>query len=425
MIARAHVFVLVVGMSLGLSSCPADIVVPTIDDDALQPPDPPSDPNDFNVLPPPPPPPPPPPACEDDAAEPNDEQPQATALLGTPADAQICDGNADWYSASAGNNCVVRFEVTTNAEDFARGADVNAVLVDAQGAVLATGGTLEQTDVGRGQTTRSGDVFLRVQAPANVDVAYVVSLDVSCGNLSCPTDDDLEDDDTIVSATTVSEGVTYDAIACGADADVYALVPRVGCATQVRVLFADENNVASDDIDVELQDASGARLQRSAGTSSNEEIITGVAAPSFVKVFVFNGQGTSPGNNYQLVANEFCSEDYSCPSDDVFEPNDERGAARELLRDAEVAARTCGANEDFYTIDTGGCSLQVDVLFRDADGDIDVQALKPDGTVLQSSSGSADNERLTVNNESRVVVRVFGFQDQENGYVLRTTSTCP
>jgi hypothetical protein len=100
-------------------------------------------------LPPPPPPPLPPPPCVEDASEPNDEQAAATASTsGVPQLGQACADNADWFSINVATGCVVRYEVAVDEGDYARGGDVDAVLVDAQGAVLSASAGLSRVDTG-------------------------------------------------------------------------------------------------------------------------------------------------------------------------------------------------------------------------------------------------------------------------------------
>jgi hypothetical protein len=225
----------------------------------------------------------------------------------------------------------------------------------------------------------------------------------------------------------MDEGVIVDGAACGADDDYFVVPVRVGCVADVRLDFADNSNQASDDLDLQLLNEDGTTLLSSAGTDDDETLVAAPAEPTWLRVFLFQGaQNATTGNDYRLVVSQQCANNFACPGDDIFEPNDDATAAQPILAFGDLPGRTCGANEDFYSFVPGACPINVDVLFNHGDGDIDVQLLGNDGSVLSNSASSDDNEQVVAAaSNNRVIVRVFGFQDQENGYTLKTTPNCP
>ncbi len=114
----------------------------------------------------------------------------------------------------------------------------------------------------------------------------------------------------------------------------------------------------------------------------------------------------------------------SCPTDDDLEPNDDVAGAVSLSAPAAARGMVCGGNEDWYEVYIGpGCTFMAELLFNDEDGDLEFRLLDSDGTTaLDSGQSSNDNEFLEFETSSpgNRYLRVWGYQDQENAYTVRT-----
>jgi hypothetical protein len=91
--------------------------------------------------------------------------------------------------------------------------------------------------------------------------------------------------------------------------------------------------------------------------------------------------------------------------------------ARPLARGATIDARICASDVDFYRIDAGTAGADVVVRFRHASGDIDIQAVRADGSVIAESAGTSDEERVRAT--GTFYVRVFGYAGAQNSYSIR------
>ncbi|MCX7807527.1 MAG: hypothetical protein N2515_02865 [Deltaproteobacteria bacterium] len=92
--------------------------------------------------------------------------------------------------------------------------------------------------------------------------------------------------------------------------------------------------------------------------------------------------------------------------------------ATPLPAGGSISARICAGDVDFYRVDAGSTNVTVVVSFAHRRGDLDVQALRADGTVIAESTGSGDEERVTAS--GTFYVRVYGYQPSVmNDYVIR------
>jgi cysteine-rich repeat protein len=110
--------------------------------------------------------------------------------------------------------------------------------------------------------------------------------------------------------------------------------------------------------------------------------------------------------------------------DDRFEENDNLEASVAVNPSAYADLKICADDEDYYqmTVCAGG-TLNLQLNFVDADGDLDLELLDDAGGSITVASGVMDVEEIEwVNNlavEAVVNVRVYGFLGAENDYGLR------
>ena len=91
-------------------------------------------------------------------------------------------------------------------------------------------------------------------------------------------------------------------------------------------------------------------------------------------------------------------------------------SARALARGPGTDARICAGDSDYYRIDAGAAGATVVVRFLSADGDLDIEALSPTGTVLATSAGTGDEER--VHATGSFLVHVFGYAGAASNYTI-------
>ncbi len=357
--------------------------------------------------------------CEEDGHEDNDERAQAALMTsGSSSSGRFCGEDDDWYALDVDADCNVLVELEFDPS----GGDLDLLLFDPDGQLVATAGGLEDREALNVVATATGRYAARVRGGTRDDVPYTVTMTASCPHdLSCPADDTHEDNDDAAAAAALAEGVSIDAIVCGTDQDWYEVPVAVGCIADARLDFID----ADGDIDVELRRADGTTVQGASRGVTDSERITKVIVEGGMRYRVYFGVADSE-NVYRFVVDETCA--VACPADDPWEPNDSRTEAPDLKAALdEVVGVVCSSEDFFDTVPQTGCTLAARLDFDDAHGDLDLELQDTTGAVLASSRGTTNREQLefTSSNGARVVLRVFGFAGATATYRMRVQSTCP
>jgi hypothetical protein len=328
------------------------------------------------------------PTCTDDIYESNDVQSAATPLPGDGItfEATSCDGDVDWYSFTA---FAGQYIDTNVAQEFSQQGSMDVFVYAPDGSLFgdSTGSTtFHSIDDFAAQ---SGTYLVEVvfeRAPFREGLDYDIWVDAR--DLQPCTDDALESNDTIASATQLTPGPgSVDAQSCDGDDDYYRVDVLGGELTTFSV--ADSSGI----VDFEVLDFNGNVLA--------EGDFTGVAtytAPVDDRVWVrvfFVSDDTFVGGGVDYTLTYGASQD--CV-EDVYEPNESFLDAAPLGAGTYTALSVCDSvDNDFYAIDlVAGDLLTIDVLFSDAEADIDARLYDEDGTtILQSGSSTSDNETLT------------------------------
>ena len=139
------------------------------------------------------------------------------------------------------------------------------------------------------------------------------------------------------------------------------------------------------------------------------------------------------GQHDDCAANEACI-DGRCTEgcrDDDLEPNDERERAQALNFDGgeynsgDRFLFACGRDADWYTFETPteGMTIDVNLLFAHADGNLDLRLYGPDGMLVAGATSRDDNESLRVastleqvNAQGRYWIEIYGRGFDENAY---------
>jgi hypothetical protein len=117
------------------------------------------------------------------------------------------------------------------------------------------------------------------------------------------------------------------------------------------------------------------------------------------------------------IETPFCS---AAPPSTMCDPaggNDTVARATVLAAGTPITARVCSGDVDFYRVDAGSSTVSVTVAFRHSAGDLDVQAVRADGSVITESAGTSDEERVSAT--GTFYVRVFGYSSAQNDYTIR------
>ncbi len=86
-----------------------------------------------------------------------------------------------------------------------------------------------------------------------------------------------------------------------------------------------------------------------------------------------------------------------------------------LASGTATSGRICAGDADVFRVSVTG-TRTVAVRFTHASGDLDIQALDASGSVLSSSAGTSDVERVT--GAGTFYVRVFGYSGATNAYTI-------
>ncbi|RDV37840.1 hypothetical protein DV096_12050 [Bradymonadaceae bacterium TMQ3] len=331
-----------------------------------------------------------------------------------------------------GETCITQgFDGGTLACNTSCGLDTSACVMNpicGDNAVNQTSESCDGSDLGGESCTSLGF------GSGTLSCANTCDFDTTaCGPL-CADVDNGEPNDTLAQATLLASGVSYDAAICSGDIDTFIIDAAVGCSISADLIITGESFSSLQDIDLELS-TRNRRLDKSASGSNVAENVEGSATTSryYLSIEPYSGSSTA----YTLTANAVsCPAAPSCPDDDIFQPNDDYLASYALEGPlAYLDAALCEAeSEDWYELYVQeGCTLNVDLTYAVADGDLDIFLYAPDTlpqrlvTDVARGYTSDDNETLTYTalQSGAYLIQVDGFYAATNTYGLRTEVICP
>lgn len=127
---------------------------------------------------------------------------------------------------------------------------------------------------------------------------------------------------------------------------------------------------------------------------------------------------------------------YSCPADDPLEDNDTNETATAVTPGSTLHAMACSLDGEYnhdndvfvVSVDTG-CTLFAEVLFGNADGDLDMMLTDATSGDLVGEGGQSedDNEEMTYTATASgdVYISIFPYMSMGNQYVLNVNMACP
>ncbi|MFT5204091.1 MAG: hypothetical protein ACI9C1_003497, partial [Candidatus Aldehydirespiratoraceae bacterium] len=354
--------------------------------------------------------------CVNDAYEDNDDQASATSMAnGTVLSASVCEGDDDWYSLQVTEGQDISVDLTFSHAS----GDVDLQLMNPAGTLVSASGSGSDNESVTHTALTSGIYAARVYGYNGAENTYQIDMHRSI----CPVDDAYEENDSLATATALTNGVAVSAIACdipGAglyDVDWFALPVQAGDTVTATAEFTH----AGGDLTTVLYEPSGT-TQLSVGVSSTDDEVASTVAQEDgdYPVLVFGNGGQE--NEYDMTMTASCL-------DDGLEPNDIAATATGLTNGGAQSGLLCSGNRDWFALPVpAGVDITVDVQFTDALGDLDVYLYGPDGFVLWWGNSASDNESTTLTAPASGIytLEVYGYLTEQNFYdITVSTSICP
>ena len=227
-------------------------------------------------------------------------------------------------------------------------------------------------------------------------------------------DDPFEENDQLSSAAPIEPGDHQNLMICSEDEDWYSLPLCQGGRLSVEAHFLHSNG----DLDIALYDAEGLTLGSSRTTGDIERLEYEASADELL--FLRIGGLGSASNLYRLLLERQGCEEGLCV-DDRFEENDDDEQANSLEPGLYENLQICSEDPDNYrlTLCEGG-SLDAEIRFEHALGDLKLGLFSAEGVRLDSSDGIEDQESVhhSSSEAQQLLLRVEGFLRAENSYEL-------
>ncbi|MBN2493686.1 MAG: PPC domain-containing protein [Deltaproteobacteria bacterium] len=222
--------------------------------------------------------------CMDDGFEPNDSLDEAEFVLdGVYEYLMLCEGNEDWYEnyMFAGEDLIVDLLFT-----HANG-DIDVAITDDTGATLASGVSVSDDEHVSYTVSEAGFYYVRVYLDEN-DYDMIIAYGAPCE------DDMLEPNDSMGDAFGIQASQYSDLVLCSGNVDWYAMTVDEGGEILASIDFAH----ADGDLDLELYDATGLRLDGSYSSTDGETVgASGLSAGEYY-LLVYGWQGAE--NTYDM-----------------------------------------------------------------------------------------------------------------------------
>jgi hypothetical protein len=227
-------------------------------------------------------------------------------------------------------------------------------------------------------------------------------------------DDAFEENNTRAHARAIQAG-SYPSLVCNDD-DWYAIALAQAGSITVKIDFQH----AEGDLDMTLEGAAG-QLAKSDGTGNSEEVTrTGLAAGTYyVHVYGYNGARAKYAMTVTVAGG---ASGGGSAGDDLYEPNNDRGAAA-AIQPGALSGLRCN-DEDWYKVTVAAGTLAVKIDFRHAEGDLDLFVYDGSGAEIGRSEGTADGESVSKTVAAGTYyVRVIGYNGARAAYSLTVTAT--
>lgn len=184
-------------------------------------------------------------------------------------------------------------------------------------------------------------------------------------------------------------GSAVNGVICAGNEDFYRVQPAAAADVTLTLSGFDHTNT---DLDLELLDSGGIRLDSSAGVGPEESVTSCVLDGEHVFAVVYSYFEDHQGS-YTLSLSETPSD--CCVNDDD-EPDDTLEAARPIDPiSLEFEGMICPGDTDHWYFEIAEPSrLDALIIFDGADADLDLELYSPTGAWLDGSYSSADDEEI-------------------------------
>ena len=347
------------------------------------------------------------PECTPDPFEENDTIEDAALIEESTLEGlTACDGDLDLYSIALGIGDVVTVDLTFSHAE----GDIDLAFADAEGTIIDVGDSVDDDESVIFEVEESGLYLIAVvlaeelgDDPGNT---YDLAVDVEPGVVECAADE-FEENDAFETPADLEAGSHTGLTSCEGDADFYAIDLDVGDEITVALTFTH----ADGDVDVYLGDAEGTVLASSTSEDDDESFTYTAeeAGQYIVLVNLWEDLGDNPGNAYSMDVDVEGAAG-GCV-DDEQEDNDSIDTAWPVFNES-ISAVSCDLDDDYYSIFLAeGDTLEVELTFSHADGDVDVILLDSSEAMVAVSESEDDNEDFeytaTATGEYFIVVYLF------------------
>jgi hypothetical protein len=322
--------------------------------------------------------------CVDDAGEPDDGVAQAGAL-GPAAPARVlCPADQDWYTLTVAPFEAINIAMTLSPAD----GDLDLELENAAGVLLDGAYTLDGLEEVTWYNNSAFPVVAYLQVFAVSDagqdgVDYELALSRLTPQPCLP--DPFEDADDLPAGAIrlAGAGVVTGHGACFGDSDWY--VVNVGPTVNITADVIEASGEG--DAAVYLYDAA---LTELAGPADPAGYVTTAGGDYFIEVVLQSDDITGGGADYELDLS--LTQDRVCAADGL-EPNDGAVTAEPISTGVVYPDLDSCSDEDWYAFTAAaGDTIQVDMTFLVADGDIDATLYSPALAQIASGTAASDNE---------------------------------
>lgn len=326
--------------------------------------------------------------CASDSFEPNNSMAAARPAPSTVQPGlSICPRDDDFFSIPLTLNDALNIQVTAGIAE----GDLDLELYAPDGSLVAGAHAIGGGEMMSYTAAASGAHTLRVYLVTDVGSVpgAEYALDVHVDLAPCA--DAFEPNESELAPASPAAGTSYPNLTvCSRQDDWYRFSLAANERIDVSLAFLD----AEGDIDMSLLDDTELILASSLSTDDDEALtyVAPVAGDYFVHVFLYSDAGSQRGNTYTMSVSTSAGAPNNC--NDAYEPNDDYFSAS-LIGIGSISGLGVCSDDDYYDLFlSAGDPLSVDVLFQQAEGDIDVVLLDSTDTVVASSAGIVSNEHL-------------------------------
>ena len=353
--------------------------------------------------------------CAEDGFEDNDRPEQAAAIVPRTFEGlAICPGDPDLFKVRVERG--ERLRVALTFSHAAGDLDLGILTPDGGDTVARADSRDDNEEVTTETLERGGDYIIVVHGATD---ATENTYDMEVEKLGTPPqceDDTNEPNDSRTTARTVAPGIIENLHVCPGDEDWYAVALNAGDDIRVSIGFTH----AQGDLDLLLyRPGVDAAIATSRSRTDDEEV--GFSDVPEAGLYLLRVLGAAPDseNDYFMLVDRTQGQ-VDC-NDDAGEENDNQQQARRI-EEGSLDGTICPGDEDWYAVHVNaGGALSALVEFQNAQGNLDLEVLNPQGRVVGSSATDGDSETVEVSEVEQsglYLVRIFSPRGADNDYEL-------